>query len=471
MKRQRKAKIAATIGPSSSTPKVIESLYNAGADVFRFNFSHGQHAEHEERYHIVRDLERKYGRPITILADLQGPKLRIGTFIEGKISLKSEAIFTLDLDQTLGNTERVCLPHPEIFAALHPNTELLLDDGRIRLHVLECDHNFAKTRVITGGDLSNRKGVNVPKVHLPIAALTEKDKIDLDFALSLGMDWIALSFVQSASDLISAKNIIQNSAKIMAKIEKPLAVKNFNEILKNCDGVMVARGDLGVEMPLEDVPCIQKKIIHQCRELGKPVIVATQMLESMIHAPSPTRAEASDVATAIYEGVDAVMLSAESASGDYPVEAVEMMNRIIIRIEQDPTFIQMMNEQRPNPLHTTADAITTAARQVAQTIRVPVIVTFTETGSTTFRAARERPEAPILALTPNLDVARQLGIIWGVHAQLTQSIYSTTQMVEAACEMAVLESFAKKTEQIIITAGVPFGKTGNTNILRVAIIE
>jgi len=471
MRRFRKAKIVATLGPSSSSREQIEQLFEKGVDVFRLNFSHGLHEEHATSVRILRDIEKKFNRPIAILMDLQGPKLRVGVFNDGKIDLKAGQKFQLDLNPAPGTAERVCLPHPEIFAALKPETDLLLDDGKIRLKILACGPDKTETRVITGGELSNRKGVNVPGVMLPISALTEKDRKDLEFGLGLDVDWVALSFVQKPEDVMEAKRLIKNRAKIIAKLEKPLAIHHLEEIIALADAIMVARGDLGVEMLPEEVPSIQKKIIRACRVAGKPVIVATQMLDSMVHSPAPTRAEASDVATAIYEGVDAVMLSAESASGDYPIEAVAMMNRIITKTEEDPLYRQMLDASRLDPLNTVADAITASARQVAHTLNVPSIVTFSETGSTTLRAARERPESPILALTPNIKTARFLSLVWGVHATLTKNISSFSEMVDTACKKAVSEGFAEVHQQIIITAGVPFGTAGGTNILRVTKIE
>lgn len=471
MRRFRKAKIVATLGPSSSSLEKIEELFKAGADVFRLNFSHGSHEDHEERVRMIREVEKKLNRPIAIMMDLQGPKLRVGTFAEGKIYLKPNQKFSFDLNPEPGNSERVCLPHPEIFAALKSETDLLLDDGKIRLKVLSCGKEKAETLVINGGELSNRKGVNVPSVMLPISALTDKDKKDLDFGLQLDVDWVALSFVQKPEDIQEAKAIIKDKAKIIAKLEKPMAIHHLEGIVTLADAIMVARGDLGVEMMPEEVPSIQKKIIRACRVAGKPVVVATQMLDSMIHSPSPTRAEASDVAVAIYDGVDAVMLSAESASGQYPIEAVEMMNRIISKTETDPVYRDMMDNSHLAPLKTVADAITASARQVAHIINANVIVTFTETGSTTLRAARERPESSIIALTPNLDTARFLPLVWGAHAVLTEEVHSFSEMVETACRAAVAEKFAAPNDQIIVTAGVPFGASGGTNILRVARIE
>jgi pyruvate kinase len=471
MRRNRNAKIIATLGPSSSTHEQIEALFLAGADIFRLNFSHGLHKDHEEKLRIIRDIERSRNRPIGIIADLQGPKLRVGVFADGKVNLKKGQSFRLDLDTTPGDFVRVNLPHPEIFNALKEGTALLLDDGKLELKVLSFQKDHAITEVVTGGDLSNRKGVNVPDVMLPISALTAKDLVDLEFALSLGVDFIALSFVQRPEDVLEAKEIIAKRAKILTKLEKPMALKNLDQIIALSDGVMVARGDLGVEMLPEDVPSIQRQIIRGCRAAGKPVIVATQMLESMITAPTPTRAEASDVATAVYDGVDAVMLSGESASGQYPVEAVSMMNRIIHRTEQDPLHRKFLDESHTTAPDTVTDSIAEAARQVSCTIEVATIVTFSESGMTSLRVARQRPVSPIVALTPNQGTSRFLTLVWGVHAVVVEDVYSFSQMVETACRWARIEQFAVPGQNIIVTAGVPFGEAGGTNILRVAKVE
>lgn len=471
MRRDRNAKIIATLGPSSNTREMMESLFMAGADIFRLNFSHGVHADHEEKVHIIREFERKFSRPVGIIADLQGPKLRIGVFEEGRVTLKKGHYFRLDLNAKHGNFERVNLPHPEIFHALEVGAELLLDDGKLKLKVLSFQHDHALTEVVSGGELSNRKGLNVPGVMLPISALTAKDLIDLDFALGLGVDFIALSFVQRAEDIVEAKEIIKGRAKVLAKLEKPMALMNLGDIISSADGIMVARGDLGVEMLPEDVPSVQRKIIRGCRAAGKPVIVATQMLESMMAAATPTRAEASDVATAIYDGVDAVMLSGESASGHYPIEAVNMMDRIIRRTEQDPLHRKFLNESYSAAPETVTDSIAEAARQVAQTIDVAAIVTFSESGTTSLRVARQRPSSPIIALTPNLATSRFMTLVWGVHPVVVEDVYSFSHMVEMACRCARSEQFAELHQNIIVTAGVPFGESGGTNILRIARIE
>ena len=471
MLRKRFTKIIATLGPASSSKEMIQTLFKNGADVFRLNFSHGTHGDHQKNFEILRKLEHDFNRPITILMDLQGPKLRVGTFAEGKIYLKTNQGFRLDLNPEPGNQDRVCLPHPEIFKAIQTGTDLLLDDGKLRLKVVRHTSDSIETIVTTGGELSNRKGVNVPDIMLPLSALTDKDRRDLDFGLMLGVDWVALSFVQKPEDILEAQQLIKGRAKIIAKLEKPMAIQYLDEIVRLSDAVMVARGDLGVEMLPEEVPSIQKRIIHSCRQAGKPVVVATQMLDSMIYNPSPTRAEASDVATAIYDGVDAVMLSAETASGEYPVEAVSMMDRIITQTERDPVYRQMVDNSRPQPLSTVSDSITASARQIAHIIAIPVIVTFSDTGSTTLRAARERPESPILALTANLQTARFLGLVWGAHAVLIPPITSFSDMVETACHLACKQNFTKKGEHILITAGVPFGMAGGTNILRIAKVD
>lgn len=467
MLRCRKAKIVATLGPASNTYEVIKKLHLAGADIFRLNFSHGTHQEHQRVYEIIRRVEDEVHSPIAILADLQGPKIRIGEFEDKSITLTEGTTFILDNNPALGNQERVFLPHPELFQAIVSQTDLLLDDGKIRLHVVRKTDTQIFTIVIIGGVLSNRKGINIPSVTLPISALTEKDRHDLDFALQLGVDWIALSFVQRPEDILEAQSIIQGRAKLIAKIEKPKALEHLREIVSLANAVMVARGDLGVEMLPEDVPSAQKRIIRQCRELGKPVIVATQMLDSMIHTPSPTRAEASDVATAIYDAVDAVMLSAESASGSYPIEAVSMMHRIIKQVEEDPFYASMAELYRPTPRETVSDAMTAAARKVAETIPIKAIVTFTETGTTTLMETRERPQSLIVGLTPNQNIARMMGLFWGTYPILAKQITSFNEMISTACTVVLKENVAKPGDLMIILAGVPFAKSSGSNIMRV----
>ncbi len=471
MRRFRNAKIIATLGPASSTEEGIESLFRAGADVFRLNFSHGSHDDHRARLNTIRALAKRLRRPIGILADLQGPKLRIGTFADGKVTLSAGQTFRLDLLDAPGGPERVRLPHPEIFAALVPGTDLLLDDGKIRLSVTQVTPEFAETEVVTGGTLSDRKGVNVPGVALDISPLTKKDRADLAFALDMGVDWVALSFVQRPDDVSEIRKLVDGAAGIVAKLEKPAALDHLDAIVELADAVMVARGDLGVEIPPERVPVAQKRIISACRASGKPVIVATQMLESMITAPAPTRAEASDVATAIYDGADAVMLSAETASGAYPVHAVEMMDRIIASVESDPQYALLMEASHRPPEATSADAISAAARQVAHTLKAQAIATFTFSGSTTLRAARERPLVPILCLTPNVQVARRMTLAWGVHAVIDPGITSFTEAVQRASHVAIRDGFADPGERLVVTAGVPFGRAGTTNSLRIAFVE
>ncbi len=471
MRRERNVKILATLGPSSSDASQIRELYDAGVDVFRLNFSHGSQDEHRERYVAIRELERRVERPIGIVADLQGPKLRVGAFDGGRADLEDGAPYRFDLDETPGDQRRASLPHPEIFAALSPGTNLLLDDGRLRVEVEKCGEDFAETRVVTGGTLSDRKGVNVPEVVLPISPLTDKDRSDLDFALDLGADWIALSFVQRAEDIEEAKRLIDGRASVMTKIEKPAAIKVLSDIVDQSDAIMAARGDLGVEMPPEEVPGLQKQIISECRLAGKPVIIATQMLESMVHSPTPTRAEASDVATAVFDGADAVMLSAETAAGDYPVEAVAMMDRIISSTETNPAYQRTVRALTPTPEPTAADAITAAAAKVSETISAAAIVTYTMSGSTALRAARERPAVPIMLLTNQRDAARRYALLWGAHCVHTSDVNSTQEMVEKACRIAVAEGIAAGGDQLVITAGVPFGTPGRTNLLRIAWVD
>lgn len=471
MPRLCSTKIVATLGPATSNVAMIRQLYEAGADVFRLNFSHGTHEDHRARHEALREVERQLDRPIGILMDLQGPKLRVGRFAEGRATLPTGSRFRLDLDAAPGTAERANLPHPEIFAAIEPGADLLVDDGKLRLRVLTNGSDFADCEVVTGGVISDRKGVNVPGVVLPISPLTDKDRRDLAFGLDLGVDWVALSFVQRPDDIAEARRLVQGRAGVLAKLEKPSAIERLEEIIELADAVMVARGDLGVEMPPETVPGTQKRIVRLSRRAGKPVIVATQMLETMISSPTPTRAEASDVATAVYDGADAVMLSAETASGQFPLEAVTIMEKIIESVEHDPLYRPIMDAVHAEPEHTAADAITAAARQVAHTVGARAIVTYTTSGSTTLRASRERPDVPILCLTERRDTARRLMLAWGVHPVVTEDVRSFEEMVDKACRIARDVGFAKGGDRVVITAGVPFGTPGATNVLRLAWVE
>ena len=470
MRRLRRAKIVATLGPASGSPEMIAKLFEAGADVFRINMSHTTHERMRELVGSIRALESQYGRPIGILIDLQGPKLRVGSFVDDAVTLERGATFILDADPTLGDASRVHLPHPEILAALAVGDTLLLDDGKVRLTATETSENRAMTRVEVGGRLSNRKGVSLPDTTVSFSALTPKDRSDLEAALNTGVDWIALSFIQRADDIAEAKKITRGRAAVMAKIEKPQAVTRLSEILDVADGLMVARGDLGVEMPLEKVPAIQKQLTRAARKSGKPVVVATQMLESMISNPVPTRAEVSDVATAIYEGADAVMLSAESASGQFPLEAVATMNRIAEEVENDPTYRTIIQSSRSDPEATGADAIAAAARQIAETLDLSAVVCWTFSGSTGLRVARERPQVPIVAISPNISSGRKLAVVWGVHCVVAEDAHDQDDMVDRACRMAFKDGFAKAGQRIIIVAGVPLGTPGATNMVRIAFV-
>ena len=468
MRRQRNIKIVATLGPSSSDYETIKALHLAGADVFRLNMSHGTHEEIAERHKIIRQIEAELDSPIAILADLQGPKLRVGPFENGVEELTENGKFRLDLKDDVGTKARVQLPHPEIFQALHEGAHLLINDGKIKLMVEKCGPDFADCLVVNGGEISDRKGVNVPDVILPLAALSEKDRADLDFICDLGIDWLALSFVQRAEDILEARKLIAGRASVMSKIEKPSAVKSFDDILEVSDGVMVARGDLGVELPVQNVPPIQKRLVRKCRAAAKPVIVATQMLESMIESPMPTRAEVSDVATAIYEGSDATMLSAESAAGQFPIQAVETMNNVAIEVESDPTYTEVMEASRRAKRNSVADGIVSAAREIAETTDIKAICCFTQTGTTALLTARERPRVPIIALSSEIETARRLALTWGTNCVLSGNKTRFKEAVVSAVRAALAEGLANETEQVVITAGVPFNITGTTNILRVA---
>jgi pyruvate kinase len=471
MRRQRSAKIVATLGPASSSQARIRALFDAGVDVFRCNFSHGTHDDHRALFAAIRHVEHDTGRPIGILADMQGPKLRLGDFVDGRVAIAPGEEFRLDLDPKPGDKHRAPLPHPEVFAALTPGNELLVDDGKVRLKVVDCGLDFAETVCVVGGMLSNHKGVNLPHCVLPISAVTEKDRSDLAFALAEGADWIALSFVQRPEDVAEGRKLVGDAAGLLVKLEKPSAIRRLSEIIDLADALMVARGDLGVEMPPEDVPTVQKQIIHSCRLAGKPVIVATQMLESMITAPTPTRAEASDVATAVYEGADAVMLSAETAVGEYPIEAVAMMDRIARRVQEDPLYFPTLQTQVMEHEHTNPDAISAAACQVAATVGAAAIVSYTTSGATALRAARERPSSPILVLTANHGTARRLALLWGAHCVHSADVKTFADMVQRAVRIAHREEIAQPGQRVVITAGVPFGTPGATNTLRIAWVD
>ena len=468
MKRARNAKIVATLGPATSGEKAIRALFERGVDVFRLNFSHGTQSDHAQRLETIRSLEKDFGRPIGVMLDLQGPKLRLGTFKDGKAQLEAGARFRLDMDKASGDATRAPLPHPEIFAALKTGTQLLLDDGKLRLRVESHGADFAETTVMVGGPISDRKGVNVPSVVLPISPLTAKDRVDLDFGLAMGVDWVALSFVQRPEDIEEARAIIGTRAWIMAKLEKPAAIEHLDGIVALSDGIMVARGDLGVELPPEQVPELQRLIVRACRKGGKPVVVATQMLESMIASPVPTRAEVSDVATAIYDGVDAVMLSAESASGKYPLEAVAMMDRIVTQVEEGPSYRDGIDATHVPAPSTTADAVCASLRHVAALLAPAATVTYTSSGFTSLRAARERPVVPILGLTPDIATARRMSMVWGVHAVLVGNVSNVGEMIECATRTALAEGFAKPGDDVVVVAGLPFGLSGMTNLLHVA---
>ncbi|MGQ0661522.1 pyruvate kinase [Sphingosinicella sp.] len=466
--RDRKVRILATLGPASDSPEMIRALAEAGADAFRINMSHGAHADHARRIETVRALEAVLGRPSTIVADLQGPKLRVGRFKHGKAVIEAGQLFVFDRDEKLGDATRVTMPHPEIFAAVTPGTRLLVDDGKLVFRVLDVEPKRITAEAANGGTISDNKGLNVPDAVLPLAALTDKDRADLAFALDQGVEWIALSFVQRPEDVAEAKRLIGGKAGVLAKIEKPAAIDRLADILELADAVMVARGDLGVELPPQAVPPLQKRIVEAARRLGKPVVVATQMLESMIASPSPTRAEVSDVATAVYDGADAIMLSAESAAGQYPREAVEMMDRIAIEAESDPTYHARVHFTETLPDATTNDAIAKASADMVRTVGGAAIVCFTSSGSTARRVARERPAVPLLVLTPSLRTARALGLLWGAHAVRTRDVHSFEEMLGKAKRMTLRHRVAAAGDRVIVTAGVPFGIPGSTNVVHVA---
>lgn len=471
IRRYRQTKIVATLGPASGAPDMMRALFETGVDVFRLNFSHGDHAAHKKNVETARKLEEELGRPIALLADLQGPKLRIGNFKNDKISLNAGMAFRFDLDDALGDETRVQLPHPEVIEVMDVGSEILLDDGKVRVEITGKDKNGLDAKIISGAELSNHKGFNIPGVVLPIAALTEKDRADLEAAIEMGADWIAQSFVQTAQDVIETKKLINGRAALMAKIEKPSAVDAIDDIIDVVDGIMLARGDLGVEIPPEQVPAVQKRVVRRVRHAGKPVIVATQMLESMIENARPTRAEASDVATAVYDGADAVMLSAETAVGKYPIEAVSIMDRICESTESDRNYRRIMNADHPETENDPSDAITVAATHVAEDIDAACIVNYTTSGSTALRTVRQRPVVPVICLTQNIQTARRLVMSFGVRTLHITDVNSFAETVERATGLMKEKGYAQKGDKIVLTAGVPFGVSGTTNVLRIAAVE
>jgi len=471
MHRNRRAKIVATVGPASAAPEMLKQLFLAGVDTFRMNFSHGTQADHAKVHAAIRALEVEVGRPIGILQDLQGPKIRVGTIKDGKITVVTGETIRFVLEGQDGDKSAIPLRHPEIFEAVAPGQELLIDDGRIRVRVTGLGADHIDALVVNGGVISNRKGVNLPGTVLDLSPLTAKDRADLEFGLALGVDWVAMSFVQKPADMIEARAIIGKRAGLMAKIEKPSALQHIDDIIRLSDAIMVARGDLGVEIPHEDVPGRQKELIRACRLAAKPVIVATQMLESMVATPAPTRAEASDVATAIYDGADAVMLSAESASGQYPLEAVGMMDRIIRSTENHKLYRSIIQASALDEEHSPPHAVAAAAADVAEQIGAVAIVGFTSSGTTAARIARRRPALPIVTLTPDALVARQMALLWGAHSIQSEDINSYEEMVQLAATAVRREEFAKPGDLIVVVAGIPFGQSGSTNNLRVVRIK
>ncbi|GAA5095755.1 pyruvate kinase [Bartonella acomydis] len=471
MKRARKVKIIATLGPSSFSFAMIKKLFRAGADVFRLNMSHTDHETMAGLVSHIREVEKIVQRPIGILVDLQGPKLRIGHFAKGYEDLRVGQSFTLDNRDEPGDAQRVYFPHGDVLAAVKPGDLLLIDDGKLKLRAQLCEGHLVECCVIAGSRISDRKGVSFPNTVLPFGSITQKDKADLQAVLQQPVDWVALSFIQRPEDIMAVRQLTKNKVSLMAKIEKPQALEHIEKIIEVCDGIMIARGDLGVEMPLEKIPALQIELIKACRLAGKPVVVATQMLESMITAPVPTRAEVSDVATAVYAGSDAVMLSAESAMGLYPEEAVLMMDRIARFIEQDHTYAAQVGAVHPAPQSTGTDAISLAARQIAETLACAAIVAYTASGTSGLRASRERPNRPIIALSPIVQTARRLALVWGLHCVVTDDARDLEDMVDRAAAIAFREGFCQAGDKFLVTAGVPLGTPGATNLLRIATVS
>jgi pyruvate kinase len=468
MIRNRRTRIVATLGPASRAPDMVLALAQGGVDVFRLNFSHGAHETHAAALEAVRAAEREIGRPLATLADLQGPKFRLGVFRDGAISITEGQALRLDLDPTPGDDRRVQLPHPEVMKILRPGVGVVLDDGKTRLVVRASGEGFADCVVAAGKSLSDHKGLAAPGVTIPVPALTEKDRVDLEFALRIGVNWIALSFVQHAADMADLRRLVSGRAAILAKIEKPAGLRNLESILDVSDGVMVARGDLGVEMAPEEVPVAQKSIVRAARRRGAPVIIATQMLESMTTSPSPTRAEASDVAGGVYEGADALMLSAESAVGAWPREAVAMMDAIIRRVEADPSWPRLMRAEHGPDADEDVDALIAAATRAAEARSTACLVAYTNSGATARRVARERPTHPVLAITHDIRTARALGLVWGLEPRVAEQPRGIAAMTDEAAHMAADLGLADPGARVLIVAGPPKGAPGAANLLRIA---
>lgn len=467
MIRHRQTRIVATLGPASRSPEMVLALAEEGVDVFRLNFSHGGHDAHAEALEAVRAAEARIARPLAALADLQGPKFRLGDFRAGEISITQGQRLRLDLDPTPGDDRRIQVPHPEVLKVLKPGVSVVLDDGKTRLVVREAGTGFADCEVIAGDRLSNHKGLAVPGVTIPVPALTDKDRADLEFALRIGIDWVALSFVQHAADMADLRRLVDGRAAILAKIEKPAGLHNLEAILDVSDGVMVARGDLGVEMAPEEVPVAQKTIVRAARRRGAPVIIATQMLDSMTSSPTPTRAEASDVAGGVYEGADALMLSAESAVGAYPREAVAMMDAIIRRVEADPNWRDLVRAEHGEDADEDVDALIAAATRAAEGRATACLVAYTNSGATARRVARERPPNPVLAITHDIRVARMLGLVWGLEPRVAEQPRGVAAMTEEAAHMAADLGLASPGARVLILAGPPKGAPGAANLLRI----
>jgi len=468
---KRFAKILATVGPASSAPDTLRLLHDVGVNAFRLNFSHGSHDDHARSVKAIRAVQTQTGNPITIVADMQGPKLRVGEFADGQIELHYGAEMTLICAKDTAKENTIPINHPELFKAMEAGHQLKFDDGKLMATILSNDGTTMQARIDVPGVLKNKKGINVIGATLPLSAMTEKDREDMVFALSQEVDYIALSFVQTAQDVQDARAIVKDQAGIIVKIEKPSAVDDLDAILDLADAAMVARGDLGVELPLERVPVVQRQIIRKARALGKPVIVATHMLESMIDAPTPTRAEASDVATAIYQGADAVMLSAETAVGRHPATAVAIMDRIIRSAEGDPEFwADFQSRALPHDM-TSEDALGSSVRGIAEILQCKAVLGYTSSGSTVQRISRERPPCHIVGMTPNMKTASRLALSWGVTPVLTQDPKGFDNMVEIARKVAREHIGAQKGDKVMITAGIPFGVPGTTNTLKLDTLD
>ncbi|WP_248253392.1 pyruvate kinase [Fictibacillus marinisediminis] len=470
----RKTKIVCTIGPASESVEKLTQLIETGMNVARLNFSHGDFEEHGARIKNIREASAKLGKTVAILLDTKGPEIRTQTLEGGVAELQSGEELVISMEEVMGTSQKISVTYPGLVDDVHVGSKILLDDGLIELEVTHVGSKEITTKILNSGTLKNKKGVNVPNVSVKLPGITEKDAKDIEFGIEQGIDFIAASFVRRATDVLEIREILEKhnaqSIQIIPKIENQEGVENIDEILAVSDGLMVARGDLGVEIPAEEVPLVQKMLIKKCNELGKPVITATQMLDSMQRNPRPTRAEASDVANAIFDGTDAIMLSGETAAGTYPVEAVQTMHKIAKRAESALDYRNILSQRSKESKTTITDAISQSVSFTALNLEADAVITATERGMTARMISKYRPKAPLIAVTSHEDVMRKLSLVWGVHPVKGKKANTTDEMFQIAIDSSLESNLVEHGNLVVITAGVPVGKTGSTNLLKVHVI-